>query len=43
MTQFFNKFKKPCFWLFQLLGQTLSRTTSYEFLALCQNLEKTND
>ena len=50
MTKFFNKFKKPCFWSIfgpfsQFWGQkqfpALSRTTSYEFLAPFQNLEKT--
>ena len=52
MTQFFNKFKKPCFWPISpifgtkkifLENQALSRTTSYEFLAPCQNLQKVND
>ena len=51
MTKFFNKFKKPCFcFIFgpfsQFLGQkknVLSHTTSYGFLAPCQNLEKAND
>ena len=51
MTQFSNKFKKPCFWpIFPIFGTkkiflenpALSRTTSYEFLATCQNLEKIN-
>ena len=49
MTQFSNKFKKLCFWsifgakkIF-LENQTLSCTTSYGFLATCQNLEKVND
>ena len=40
MAQFSNKFKKnPVF----LENPALSRTTSYGFLALCQNLEKVND
>ena len=54
MTKFFYKFKKPCFWpIFgpKVLGAKqffpenlpLSHTTSYRFLAPCQNLEKTND
>ena len=52
MTQFSNKFKKPCFWpIFTIFGAkkiflenpTLSRTTSYGFLAPSQNLEKVND
>ena len=52
MTQFCNKFKKPCFWpIFPIFGTkkiflenpTLSRTTSYGFLAPSQNLEKVND
>ena len=52
MTKFFNIFKKPCFWpIFPIFGAknfflenpALSRTTSYGFLASCQNLEKTND
>ena len=52
MTQFFNIFKKNRFWpIFLIFGTknfflqnpTLSRTTSYEFLASCQNLEITND
>ena len=42
MTKFFNKFKifeaKKMF----LGNPTLSHTTSYGFLATCQNLEKTN-
>ena len=55
MTKFFNIFKKPCFQpllayfpnfaarkIF-LENPALSRTTSYGFLASCQNLEKTND
>ena len=47
MTQFCNKFKKP--WPicgaknFFLENLALSRTTSYGFLAPCQNLEKVND
>ena len=52
MTQFSNKFKKPCFWpIFPIFGVkkvfqenlALSHTTSYGFVALCQNLEKVND
>ena len=52
MTQFSNKFKKPCFWpIFPIFGAKKmflenpapSRTTSYGFLASCQNLEKVND
>ena len=52
MTQFSNKFKKPCFWpIFPIFGAkkiflenlALSRTTSYGFLAPCQNLEKVTD
>ena len=52
MTQFSNKFKKPCFWpIFPIFGAkkiflenpALSHTTSYGFLASCQNLEKVND
>ena len=52
MTKFFSKFKKPCFWpIFPIFGAKFvflenlapSRTTSYGFLAPCQNLEKTND
>ena len=54
MTQFSNKFKKLCFWSIfgpfsPFLGQKLfswkiwlSSTTSYGFLAPCQNLEKLN-
>ena len=42
MTKFFSKFKifeaKKMF----LGNPTLSHTTSYEFLATCQNLQKTN-
>ena len=48
MTQFSNKYKKPCFWpifgakkIF-LESLALSRTTSYGFLAPCQNFEKVN-
>ena len=41
MTKFFNKFKNSCFG--PVLSPGLSRTTSYGFLAPCQNLEKTND
>ena len=37
MTKFFNKLKK-----FFPKNPALSRTTSYGFLAPCQNLEKTN-
>ena len=52
MTKFSNKFKKPCFWpIFPIFGAkkiflenpALSCTTSYGFLAPCQNLEKVND
>ena len=52
MTQFFNIFKKPVFGPFSQFWRqknffpenpALSRTTSYGFLASCQNLEKTND
>ena len=52
MTKFFNILKKPCFWpifpnfgtkFYFLENPALSRTTSYGFLASCQNLEKTND
>ena len=52
MTQFSNKFKKPCFWpIYTIFGAkkifhenpTLSCTTSYGFLAQCQNLQKDND
>ena len=49
MTQFSNKFKKPCFWpilgakKFFLENPALSRTTSYGLLAPWQNLEKVND
>ena len=52
MTQFPNKFKKPYFWpIFPIFGAkniflenlALSCTTSYGFLATCQNLEKVND
>ena len=52
MTKFSNKFKKPCFWpIFPIFGAkkiflenpALSRTTSYGFLAPCQNLEKVNN
>ena len=47
--KFFNIFKKPkkipIFWvkIFFLENPALSRTTSYGFLASCQNLEKTNN
>ena len=52
MTKFSNKFKKPRFWpIFPIFGakknflenSALSRTTSYGFLAPCQNSEKFND
>ena len=52
MTQFPNKFKKPYFWpIFPIFGAkniflenlALSHTTSYGFLAPCQNSEKVND
>ena len=55
MTKFLNILKKPCFWpipgpFSQFFEQKkifwkirLPRTTSYGFLASCQNLEKTND
>ena len=52
MTKFFKIFKKPCFWsIFPILrpkiffpgNPALSHTTSYRFLAPCQNLEKNND
>ena len=52
MTKFSNKFKKPCFWpIFPIFGAkknflenpALPCTTSYGFLAPCQNLEKVND
>ena len=55
MTKFFNKFKKNSFWpilgpFSQILGHVFSPknpallcTTSYRFLAPCQNLEKTSD
>ena len=52
MTKSFNKFKKLCFQsIFPNFGAknlfpenpTLSSTTSYGFLAPCQNSEKTND
>ena len=52
MTKFSNKYKKPCFWpIFPIFGAkkiflenlALSCTTSYGFLAPCQNLEKVND
>ena len=55
MTKCFNKFKKPCFWpifgpfsdfwakKFPPENPALSCTTSYGFLASCQNSEKTND
>ena len=52
MTKFFNILKKTRFWpIFPIFGAkknflknlALSRTTSYGFLASCQNLEKTND
>ena len=47
MTKFFNKFKRPCFWtifgpfsFISLENLVLSCTTSYGFLAPCQNIEK---
>ena len=51
MSQFSNKLKKTYYWPFPpFLGQKtfswkiqLSHTTSYEFLALCPNLEKVNN
>ena len=48
MTNFFNKFKKTCFWpIFEVIffskKPTLPCKTSYWFLKPCQNLEKTND
>ena len=55
MTKFLNKLKENCVWpifrsFSQFLGQKnyfwknrLPCTTSYGFLAPCQNLEKTND
>ena len=55
MTKFSNKFKKPCFWpilgpFSQFWGEkiflenpALSCTTSYGFLAPCENLEKVNN
>ena len=52
MTEFFNIFKKSCFCpVFPIFGAkniflenpALPRTTSHGSLALCQNLEKTND
>ena len=50
MTKFFNKFKKFFGPFSQFWGEksflenlALSNTTSYGFLAICQNLEKTND
>ena len=51
MTPFFNIFKKPLLAHFpnffgkknSLENQALSHPTSYEYLASCQNLEKTND
>ena len=55
MTKCFNKFKKPYFWpifgpfsdfrakTFFPENPALSCTTSYGFLASCQNSEKTND
>ena len=48
MTKFSNKLKKACFWpIFEakkifVENPVLSCTTSYEFLAPCQNLEKVN-
>ena len=52
MTQFSNKFKKPCFWPISpifgtkkmfLENPAVSCTTSYGLLAVCQNLEKVNN
>ena len=54
MTKFFNKFKKSVFGPFSVhfpnfgdkhfqKNLALSCITSYMFLVLCQNLEKTND
>ena len=55
MTKSFNRSKKPCLWpifgpFSQILGEKiffqkiwLSHTTSYGFLASCQNSEKTNN
>ena len=55
MTKYFNKFKNPVFGPFLVHfpnfegkknfseNLALSHTTSYGFLAPCQNLEKTND
>ena len=55
MTKYFNKFKKPVFGPFLvhftnfgdkksfLENPALSHTTSYQFLAPYQNLEKTNN
>ena len=51
MTKFSNKFKKPCWVHFPnswgkkifLENPALLHTTSYGFLAPCQNLEKVND
>ena len=55
MTEFSNKFKKPCFWPIlghfpnfggkkNFPGKSGSVTsTPYGFLAPCQNLEKVND
>ena len=46
MTKFFNKFKKPyVFPIFRIFPKNLALlcTTSYRFLALYQNLERTND
>ena len=48
MTQFSNKFKKPCFWPISgakkifLENLALSHTTPYGFLASCQNLGRTD-
>ena len=51
MTKFSNIFKKPCFWpIFPILGAkkiflenpAQSCTTSYGFIAPCQNLEEVN-
>ena len=49
MTQFSNKFKKPCFWsIFPIFGTKkifleILDVTHNGLLAPCQNLEKVND
>ena len=51
MTKFLNKFKKPCFWpifgpffsIFEAKKISGKHTSSYEFLAPCQNLAKADD